>query len=55
MDDVSAGGIMKCDVIAAGIVNAAKGVGFCLLSFLWNMALLHVAGYSRLGMSLPPS
>lgn len=23
-----AGGIMKCDVIAAGIVNAAKGVSF---------------------------
>ena len=34
MDDVPAGGIMKCDVIAAGIVNAAKGVGFCLLPFI---------------------
>ncbi len=26
MGVVAAGGIMKCDVIAAGIVNAAKGV-----------------------------
>ena len=25
--DVCAGGIMKCDVIASGIVNAAKEVG----------------------------
>jgi CoA-ligase len=25
--DPAAGGIMKCDVIASGIVNAAKGVG----------------------------
>jgi succinyl-CoA synthetase beta subunit len=24
---LAAGGIMKCDVIASGIVNAAKGVG----------------------------
>ena len=28
------GGIMKCDVIASGIVNAAKEVGFCFPSIL---------------------
>ena len=30
----SAGGIMKCDVIAAGIVNAAKGVRILTISIV---------------------
>lgn len=33
------GGIMKCDVVAQGIVNAAKEVCYTLLLLLWHTAL----------------
>jgi succinyl-CoA synthetase beta subunit len=46
------GGIMKCDVIATGIVNAAKKVGLKIplvvrLEGMWTLSLANIACASR--------
>merc|ERR1711998_354321 len=41
------GGIMRCDVIASGIVNAVKDIGLQIpLGLDWRVPMLHLASKS---------